>query len=127
MGDFNLRTALKWLTLHKALLLDIRYVREYCESHLAGAIIIPTQLPPLSDRERTVLRDQLWNVVKLYPKTKHIVLYCKKGKRAEIAKQLLRNMGYRYVINLGGVEEGPLKNLINSDCPIWPVVRCFRQ
>jgi len=96
------------------IILDIRTIAEFCQGHLCGATIIPTQLPPLSKREKQTLKEQLWYILAKQnaSKTHPILVYCKKGVRANIAKQIIRSMGFRNVISLGGVADSPLKDVM---------------
>ena len=83
-------------------LLDVRQLREYEESRIPGATLIP--LPQLSDR----LQD-------LDPK-KPVLAYCAIGGRSRAAAQLLAGKGFKEVYNLkGGIKawngltaEGPV-------------------
>lgn len=117
LRDFNNDDALLLINKYGALLLDIRTKEEYCKGHVQGAILVPTALPPLSDREIQTLKDQLWWATKQYATNKNvpIVLYCKKGKRAGVAKEMLNEMGFKNVLNWGGVEvPGDLNNMFRN-------------
>jgi len=48
------------------------------------------------------------------PKNKLIMVYCKKGVRAGLAKNILRMLGYRNVISLGGVDTEPLRSQLSK-------------
>ncbi|MCH1923467.1 rhodanese-like domain-containing protein [Shewanella sp. C32] len=76
-----------------AWLIDVRTAEEFNAGHLDGARhieyqAIATQLPQ-----------------QLTDKTQPIVLYCRSGRRADIAKQALQQLGYNAVVNAGGYEE----------------------
>jgi sulfur-carrier protein adenylyltransferase/sulfurtransferase len=83
-------------------LLDVRQPREYEESRIPGATMIP--LPQLSDR-----------LQELDPE-KPVVVYCAIGGRSRAAAQLLSGQGFKEVYNLkGGIKawngetaEGPV-------------------
>ena len=117
LRDFSNRDAIRLLK-EGGLLLDIRTKEEYCKGHLRDAILLPTPVPhpPLNTREQDTLRDQLWYLVMShglsldYP----IVIYCRKGIRAGMAKQFLQEMGFRRVVAWGGVEEPPLKDFFKN-------------
>jgi len=111
-NDFSNKIALD-LIKNNAMILDIRTKKEYCDGHIHNAILVPTSLPPLTEREINVLSDQLWWHVIKHPKclTNHIVIYCKKGKRALIAKKILQNLGCNNVVAWGGVDEKPLSEI----------------
>lgn len=63
----------------KAILVDVRTKEEYEESHIKDAINIPY--------------DEIDEKVKL-DKTKKIYVYCKSGKRSQIAYEKLKALGY---------------------------------
>ena len=70
----------------------------------------------LLNKQITNLRQKLINYVlinKITPKNT-ILLYCKKGIRAEIAKKILNSIGYKKVKNLGGLNTGKIKEYIKS-------------
>jgi len=98
-----------------AFLFDIRTKDEYCKGHIRGSILVPTALPPLSERELVTLKDQLWWVTKQYniPKKYPIIVYCKKGKRAKVAVEMLKSMGFDQAYSWGGVDEN-LKELFKN-------------
>ena len=113
------------LKSHNALLLDVRSYAEYCTGHLADAVLVPTQLPPLSNRECKNLRGQLIYLLKTVPKDRPVVVYCKKGVRARIAKEILTGLGYKQVVVLGGVETTPLSKLFTKKNKTeWPICNC---
>ncbi|MBI4846930.1 MAG: rhodanese-like domain-containing protein [Candidatus Omnitrophica bacterium] len=73
-------------------LIDVRTEKEYNEGHLKNAINIP----------HTEIKEK---IIKYTPdKEEKIVLYCRSGRRAEIAKTTLLEMGYKNVINAGGYD-----------------------
>ena len=79
-----------------ALLLDVRTQAEYAERHLDGSILIPhTELPARIDE---VLKAQGGD------KNKAIVVFCRRGGRAEVAKSALLQNGFTEVTNLGAID-----------------------
>lgn len=74
------------------LLIDVRTPGEFADGAIAGAINIPyeqvgREVPQLTDdKERT------------------IVLYCRSGRRSDIAREALLAAGYHNVIDAGGYE-----------------------
>lgn len=74
------------------LLIDVRSAEEFAGGHAAGAINLP--LDRLGD---TIVRQAP-------DKTAPIALYCRSGRRAAVAEQQLRALGYRDVRNLGGLD-----------------------
>lgn len=111
--DFNLREA-KQMLQDGALLLDIRSTPEYCEGHLCGAVQIPTPVPPFSKAQHTKMIDRLFRHVRFLPKNYPIVVYCKKGLRASMARSFLERVGFTNVVVLGGVSEQPMKSLFDK-------------
>lgn len=80
----------------QGLWIDVRSAEEYQAGHLEGAHnIVHTQI---GEKITAISSD----------KNAPIHLYCKSGRRAEIARQTLLGMGYTNVINHGGYEN--LKN-----------------
>jgi len=115
MRDFSNEDALLLLS-QGALLLDIRTRKEYCEGHIKGAILVPTPPPPLSEREEQTLRDLLWwNVIHhTTSKQTPIVIYCRKGIRARLAKKFIKEMGYPFAVAWGGVEDEHLRQIFRE-------------
>jgi rhodanese-related sulfurtransferase len=72
-----------------ALVLDVRSRLEYLEGHLPNAINVP-----LSE-----LKDRIANVAP--NKEQILLLYCASGSRSEVAKRILRSIGYRNAHNVG--------------------------
>jgi phage shock protein E len=71
-----------------ALLLDVRTVGEFSQGHIDGAVNIPVQelrdrIDAVGDSEQTV------------------VVYCRSGSRSAIARDMLREAGFRDVYDLG--------------------------
>lgn len=75
------------------LLIDVRKTDEYQAGHLPHAHHIP--------------HDEIAQVIGQIAADKNapIRLYCRSGKRADIALAQLRDMGYTDVQNLGGYED----------------------
>lgn len=73
--------------------LDVRSADEFATRHIKGAI----NLPP----------DQLTtHIERLIPnKSTPINIYCRSGRRATIAQDILQNMGYTHVVNRGGLDD----------------------
>ena len=73
-----------------AILLDVRTPQEYREGHILGSQNVPLQT---IDNVRTVAEK----------KDTPLYVYCHSGGRSRQAVQLLRQMGYSNVINIGGI------------------------
>jgi phage shock protein E len=73
--------------------IDVRTAEEFASGHVQGAINIPY--------------DQIAENIKSIPglkKEDSILLYCRSGHRAGIAKQTLENIGFTKVQNGGGID-----------------------
>lgn len=76
-----------------AVIVDVRTPEEYAAGHIDGARNIPV--------ERI---GQDLPAIKELGKDSPILLYCRSGHRASIAKAELEKLGYRHVINGGGMQ-----------------------
>jgi phage shock protein E len=76
-----------------ALLVDVRSPEEYASGHIDGAINIPHD--QVADRISEIGSD----------KGREIVVYCKSGRRAGIAKTALNSAGFEKVLNGGGYDD----------------------
>lgn len=105
------------LLRNEGIILDIRSPKEFSKGHICGATNIPTPLPPLSSYQKHKLGEQLSTFLYRSRATKDtpIIVYCKKGIRAEMAKERLKKYGMSIVLNLGGVLEEPLKSIMNGN------------
>ena len=79
-----------------ALLLDVRTEAEYQERHLDNSLLIP----------HTEVAARIDEIVKAQggDKDKPIVVFCRRGGRAGIAKSVLLDQGFTAVTNLGGID-----------------------
>lgn len=76
-----------------AVLLDVRSPEEYASGYLQGARNIP------HDRIGT-------EIAAVVPdKSAQVILYCRSGRRANTALEVMRAMGYTDVSNYGGLED----------------------
>ena len=73
-----------------ALVIDVRTAGEFGSGHLDKAVHIP--FDEIAERRSELGGDH----------TREIVLYCRSGRRSEIAVQTLRRLGYQNVYNGGG-------------------------
>lgn len=77
--------------------LDVRTPEEIAETGIVkGALSADVRSPTFKTS---------MEVLGLKPDKDEIKVYCKSGKRAETAVQILKDMGYQHVTNLGGYEE----------------------
>lgn len=110
--DYNNEDAL--LVYDHAVVLDMRTSEEYCAGHIKGAYLIPALSPPYSDRELKIMKDQLWFVLESTSKGTPILIYCKTGRRAAVAKKLVQDLGYTNAIVWGGSNEKPLSQIFED-------------
>ena len=68
--------------------LDVRTPEEYAEGHVPGAVNVP--------------HDQLASRLAEVPKDKDVVVYCRSGRRAALATDVLAANGYKRVSHLEG-------------------------
>lgn len=84
-------------------IIDVRRPDEYAEKHLAGARLVPNESIGNS------LIDGL-------PLTKTILVYCKSGKRSEMATKKLLSLGYSRIYNMaGGIDAWPYDTVSSAD------------
>ncbi len=78
----------------RSVIIDVRTPAEQQETgYIMGAVLI----------EHTAIADEIKKAV---PDTRTpIVLYCRSGRRAGMAKSALNSIGYKDVTNLGGLED----------------------
>jgi phage shock protein E len=77
----------------KPLIIDVRTEAEWNQGHIEGAILIPYER--IGERIGAISKD----------KSKRIYLYCRSGRRAQIAKESLEKLGYKDVMNLGSLQD----------------------
>ena len=75
------------------LFIDVRSEEEYREGHIDGALLMPHRKIGALITEAGIDRET------------PIILYCRSGRRAEIARQTLLEKGYTRVINGGGYSQ----------------------
>ena len=73
--------------------LDVRTADEYASGHVPGAVNIPY--------------DQVGARLAEVPKDRPVVLYCRSGRRAGLAAEVLKDQGYRQL------------QLLEGDMPAW--------
>ncbi|MGN1394548.1 MAG: rhodanese-like domain-containing protein [Succinivibrionaceae bacterium] len=73
--------------------LDVRTNQEFVEKNIPSSINIPHNQIQEEIKNTSIKTDDT------------IYVFCRSGKRAEIAKEILTQMGYKNVINLGGINE----------------------
>lgn len=76
-----------------AIVIDVRTPEEFAGGHLDGALNIPYDEIAQRISEITEERDRM------------IVLYCRSGRRASVAEEILRSNGFTNVLNAGAYSE----------------------
>jgi len=90
-------------------LLDVRSPDEHRRLRVPGAVLIPTPLPPLDPDAICQLSIALAQATAGVPRSRPLLVYCAKGKRSRLASSILGVYGFEEVIDLGGIEDGPLR------------------
>lgn len=73
------------------IILDVRTQSEFNEGHIPNAILLPYN--DIKDKAGTIMPDT----------DKTILVYCRSGRRSELAVKDLINMGYTNVYDFGGI------------------------
>jgi phage shock protein E len=81
----------------KPLIIDVRTEAEWKSGHIEGAVLIPYET--IGERIGVIAKD----------KTQRIYLYCRTGRRSNIAKETLDKLGYKDIINLETLENAAEK------------------
>ena len=81
------------------LIIDVRTPDEYKSGHIENAINIEWQ-------DIKTISSNISNDKKIY-------LYCRSGNRSGKATEILKNIGYKDVINIGGIKDA--SNYLNSE------------
>ena len=92
--DISATSLANQLSHNKMLILDVRSPQEYGAGHVPGAINMP----------HTTIASQIDKLQGHKDQT--IVLYCKSGHRAGLAKQTLSDAGFKKLLHLDGDMDG---------------------
>lgn len=79
--------------LAKEVVIDVRTPQEYAGGHIDGAINIDHSLIAQEIGKAKVAKDDT------------VILYCRSGRRSEMALDTLKKMGYSKAQNFGGIDE----------------------
>ncbi len=77
------------------ILLDVRTASEYNEEHIEGASLLP-----LDDIEATASKV-------ISNKTATYIVYCRSGNRSNQASEILVDLGYENIYDMGGIIDWP--------------------
>lgn len=83
----------------EAIILDVRTAEEFSSGHISGAVQMESA--EFAQRAQAVLPD----------KDAMILVYCRTGRRSQAAAEELLAMGYRQVIDFGGIEDWPYETV----------------
>ena len=72
-------------------LIDVRTEEEFHKSHVPGAINVPLDI--IHNRIEKIVNDT----------NENITLYCRSGRRSELARNILTKLGYSNVTNGGSM------------------------
>lgn len=87
--------ALELIENDNTILLDVRTIAEYEDGHIEGAVLFP--LDNLKSSIESAVPD----------KSTNIIVYCRSGNRSADAIDILVNLGYTNVHDLGGIIDWP--------------------
>jgi len=76
-----------------AILVDVRTEEEYNEKHIGGSLLLTLD----------TINEETASAV-ISDKEAEIIVYCKSGKRSAEAKNLLEDLGYTNVYDLGSMD-----------------------
>jgi phage shock protein E len=77
------------------IILDVRTEPEYLAGHIKDALLLP-------DSEIKLQAEKI-----LPDKNKKILIYCRSGRRSELATRELIGLGYKEVYDFGGIIDWP--------------------
>ena len=84
--------ALKLVNEEQSIIIDVRTKEEYDSGHIKGSINIPIDTIELEKLEQVISS-----------KENNIIVYCRSGNRSKKAAQLLVDLGYTNVYDLGSI------------------------
>ena len=85
------QAALEMMENEDVVVLDVRSAEEFEEGHIPGAVLLPY----------SEVRENAPNVIS--DKAQIILVYCRSGRRSEIAARTLIDLGYTRVYDFGGI------------------------
>lgn len=85
------------------ILVDVRTESEFLESHIPGAILLPV------DDVATLAATEIPNQSAIY------IIYCRSGNRSNTAANLLTDMGYAFIYDMGGIIYWPYDTVSGTE------------
>jgi len=80
-----------------SLLLDVRTLEEFIAGRIAGSVLLPYDRITAASAAALIGPN----------KDRTVIVYCRTGRRSEIAAAALISLGYRKVLDLGGIVSWP--------------------
>ncbi len=77
------------------ILVDVRTQEEYVEEHIPGALLVPV------DEIESLAPELMPDMEGTY------IIYCRSGNRSATAAQLLIDLGYKNIYDMGGIIDWP--------------------
>lgn len=90
--SINYSEALNLISEEQVMIIDVRSVDEYETGHIKDSINIPVDTIKLEVIEQVITS-----------KWKNIIVYCRSGNRSKQAAQILVDLGYTNVFDLGSI------------------------
>ena len=75
------------------IILDVRRPDEFAEGHIPGAINVPNEEIGSAD------------IAELPDKSQLILVYCRSGRRSKEASEKLVKLGYKNIVEFGGIQD----------------------
>jgi len=85
------------------IILDVRTVEEFSDGHIPGAICIPNETIGTEEIPELPDKDQL------------IMVYCRSGNRSKQASEKLAALGYRNIVEFGGINDWPGRTVTGTE------------
>lgn len=95
----NASEAKELIDTREVIIVDVRTLAEFEEIRIDGSILIP-------DYEIAELAPEM-----LSDKDALILIYCRSGRRSELAARILIDMGYTDVYDFGGIIDWPFETI----------------
>ena len=74
-------------------IVDVRTADEYAQGHLQGSVNIDVEQPDFQSQIQTL------------DKSGSYIVYCHSGRRAGIALDEMTQLGFKHVVNAGGIDQ----------------------
>lgn len=91
--DITVKQGKEMIDRGEVFILDVRRQDEYDEGHIKGSTLIPVQDIP---------EKELNESLRVLPRDKKILVYCRTGRRSTLASEILVNNGFKEVYNMNG-------------------------